>query len=170
MQTLCHAGQAPLVWTDVNPPGLTEGFQIWRFYQTTNSNIRVLVGTSKTPEFLVTNLVPSESHVFGVLATNKIGESPMSQSLVIPPILAPAGLSNKALTRTWQIQPGGILQRSFDLTSWFEHLRNQGSNVITVRVTDDAFGRQQFFRLYTNPPALPPPPMSGARALPGGAR
>lgn len=155
------AADLPLTWDNPNPSNVVQQFLIWRSYTGSNFNLRILLGSTPGQTFTISNVIASETNSFAVSATNSIGESALSVPLVIPPINAPVNLANRALVRTWSIPPAAVLQRSFDLTKWAEHLRNVGSNAITVRISEDAFGRLAFFRLATNAPALPPLPGGG---------
>lgn len=155
------AADLPLIWDNPNPPGQVERYLIWQKYTGSNFNLRVLLGATTNQAFTITNYNAAETNTLVVTATNRFGESVESTPLVIPPVHAPANLANRALIRTWTIPPAATLQRSFTLTGWAEHIRNLGTNPITVRVTEDAFGRQAFYRLWTNAPVLPPLPGTG---------
>lgn len=105
---------------------------------------------------------------FSVVAVGVNGLSSLpAQEFVVTnlarPPMAASNLFSRTVVRNWHLPPGVILQKSITLTNWMEHIRNIGTSAISVRVSDDIFGRQQYFRLYTNPP--PPLPTGSTNGL-----
>ena len=97
------------------------------------------------------------------IGVNGLSSDPSAEFIVTNKARPPMGASNlfsRTVARNWSIPPGAILQKSITLTNWMEHIRNLNSNTINIRVSDDIFGRQQYFRLYTNP--LPPVPSAAS--------
>lgn len=104
--------------------------------------------------------------VVWAIGVNGLSSLPSSEFVVTNlarPPMGPSNLFSRTVARNWTIPPGAILQKSITLTNWVEHVRNIGTNAISIRVSDDVFGRQQYFRLYTNPP--PPLPTGMTNSL-----
>lgn len=101
------------------------------------------------------------------VGVNGLSSVPSAEFVVtnkaLPPMVA-SNLSSRTVARKWTIPPGAVLQKSITLTNWMEHVRNLNSNSISIRVSDDIYGRQQYFRLYTNPVVVPPVPATARPA------
>lgn len=94
----------------------------------------------------------------GINGSNSLPAPEFVVTNMARPPMAASNLFSRTVARNWSIPPGVILQKSITLTNWMEHIRNLDTNRINIRVSDDVFGRQQYFRLYTNPvPPVPSP-------------
>lgn len=102
------------------------------------------------------------------VGVNGLSSLPSTEFVVTNLDRSPMGASNlfsRTVARNWLVPPGAALQKSITLTNWMEHIRNLSSNSIYIRVSDDIYGRQQYFRLYTNPIVVPPIPALAAPAV-----
>jgi len=145
-----------------------ESVILYRFYEfQINGTNRILLGTTTTNYFTVTNWNPLQSRAVSVTASNMLGESQHSVPLVVPkaptpPVnLVPVHLS---------IESAPSIDFSYDLVDWRQKIKiwtnappnstNAGKQMVTVATYP--FEPAMFLR-QTPIPSFTRPPTPGAQ-------
>jgi hypothetical protein len=129
----------------------------YRFYEMQGTN-RIFLGATSSNAFTVAGWNLSTSRTVAVSATNMVGESSLTPSLIVPPGPTPP-LNLKPIPLSIVAPVPSVLELSQDLATWVQRIRLATGPTTSVQLTWFRYPTEpmMFMRTKAAPPSISPP-------------